>query len=189
MIERGELSARHIAAVVERLGRLTRSLQQSHGIKPAQWEALRYLARANEFSRSPGALAAFLGSTRGTVSQTLITLERKGLIVRRTNPRDRRGTALELTDAGRRLVAADPLMELEAAARDLPDATRDSLADGLMAFLRAVQRRNDFRTFGICPSCRFLEKADGGYRCGLSGEALAPADASLICHVHAPSAA
>ena len=39
-----------------------------------------FIARANRFSRTPAALADYAGSTRGTISQTLIALEQKGLV-------------------------------------------------------------------------------------------------------------
>ena len=59
------------AHLIGRLDRLMRSGVAVEGLNPAQWEALRYLARANRFSRPPAGLADYLGSTRGTVSQTL----------------------------------------------------------------------------------------------------------------------
>jgi predicted transcriptional regulator len=62
------------AHLIDRLERLTRA-GEGLGLNPAQWEALRFLARANRFSRSPAAVADYLASTRGTVSQTLIALE------------------------------------------------------------------------------------------------------------------
>ena len=61
--------------LMERLSRLVGQTGHAHGMKPAQWDALRYLARANRFSRTPGALTAYLGATKGTVSQTVIALE------------------------------------------------------------------------------------------------------------------
>ena len=60
-----------IAALVDRLGRMAHGMQYASGLNPAQWEALRFIARANRYSRSPGAIARYLGTTRGTVSQTL----------------------------------------------------------------------------------------------------------------------
>lgn len=90
-----------VADLIERPGRLADTLQRSGGLVPAQWEALRYLSRANRYSRHPGALAAFLGATKGTVSQTVIALERKGLVVRSDDPRDRRSVQIDLTEAGR----------------------------------------------------------------------------------------
>ena len=65
--------------LLERVSRLARAASFEHGLHPAQWEALRYLASANIFSNSPKALARYLGATKGTVSQTLAALVAKGL--------------------------------------------------------------------------------------------------------------
>ena len=47
-------------------------------LSPAQWMALRYFARANPFSRTPSAFAAFQATTRGTASQAIKALEASG---------------------------------------------------------------------------------------------------------------
>ena len=75
-------TASSIADMVERLGRLLRSRGYEHDLNPAQWEALRYLGRCNRFSNNPSALSNFLGATKGTVSQTVSSLERKGLLTK-----------------------------------------------------------------------------------------------------------
>ena len=61
-----------VSELIDRVGRVTRGLQFVNGLSPAQWESLRFIARANRYSSNPTALAKFLGSTKGTVSQTLI---------------------------------------------------------------------------------------------------------------------
>ncbi|MEE8171570.1 MAG: MarR family transcriptional regulator, partial [Alphaproteobacteria bacterium] len=71
-----------VSELIDRVGRVTRGLQFVNGLSPAQWEALRFIARANRYSSNPTALAKFLGSTKGTVSQTLISLEKKGYVQR-----------------------------------------------------------------------------------------------------------
>ena len=88
-----------ISELLDRVGRVTRGLQFVDGLSPAQWEALRFLARANRYSRGPSALAEFLGTTKGTISQTLIALENKGYLRRRRGARDKRSVDLELTAA------------------------------------------------------------------------------------------
>ena len=55
-----------IANAVNRLCRIAHSLQFAHGLNPAQWDALRYIARANKYSTTPGNLAEYLGTTKGT---------------------------------------------------------------------------------------------------------------------------
>ena len=63
-----DVAAGQTLARLERLARLMRSASQTQGLNAAQWEALRYLSRANSFSNSPGALTRYLGATKGTIS-------------------------------------------------------------------------------------------------------------------------
>ncbi|MCE3256092.1 MAG: transcriptional regulator, MarR family, partial [Nitrobacter vulgaris] len=90
---------------------LTRSGGNIAELNPAQWEALRYLSRANRFSRTPAALAGYVGS-RGTISQTLIALEQKGLASRQSSRRDGRSVELALTRRGEAVLTGDPLRRL-----------------------------------------------------------------------------
>ena len=50
-----------IAALIERIGRFSRA-REAATLPPAQWEALRFIARANSFSRQPRAVAAWLAT-------------------------------------------------------------------------------------------------------------------------------
>lgn len=167
-------TARLVTVVFERLARLLRGHQHTGGLNPAQWEALRYLANANRSSRRPGVLAEFLGSTRGTVSQTLIALERKGLVARRGGEKDGRRVALELTAAGWELLAEDPLGEFQRAAQSLDDADQKALLSGLMTLLRGVQSQS--QASGVCQTCRYIARdADGdmptgSHVCRITGE-------------------
>jgi DNA-binding MarR family transcriptional regulator len=173
------------AYLVGRLDRLTRSGVPVEGLNPAQWEALRYLARANRFSRTPAALADYVGSTRGTISQTLIALEQKGLAARSASQRDGRSVELALTRRGEAVLKQDPLLHL---AQDIAAGTDDDpakLVATLQAILAATIARNDGRAFGVCHSCRhFRRNARQGaspHHCGLLDEPLSEADSKDIC--------
>lgn len=184
-----------IADLLDRLGRYLRSREHAGDLNPAQWESLRYLAQANRYSLNPSALTEFLGSTRGTVSQTLIALESKGLISREADPADRRQLRLGLTKAGRAQLARDPLQELVTAAGALDVTAQRRTADALTELLATLQRRHGRRTFGICAECRFLLRDDaagqegGPHRCGLTREPLSADDTGQICAEQEPRAA
>lgn len=173
------------AQLIDRLDRLTRSGEVVHGLNPAQWEALRYLARANRFSRTPAALADYLGTTRGTVSQSLISLEAKGHIARTQSSRDKRSVDLSLTAQGKTALANDPLTRLAAdiAANQSTDiATVVTLLRDTLS--RAIAR-NDGKPFGVCRTCRHFVATSGstsGYaRCALLGEPLSKEDSLAMC--------
>jgi DNA-binding MarR family transcriptional regulator len=174
------------ARLIDRIERLSRSGVPVHGLNPAQWDALRYLARANRFSRTPAGLAAYLGSTRGTVSQTLIALEQKGFVIRRASDRDRRSIALGLTETGAAALDDDPLL---AVASDVAAATAGDAAPIvalLEGVLRAAIRRNGGRPFGVCRTCRHFRDGHGAdgrgqHQCALLKEPLSEIDSSQIC--------
>lgn len=187
-------TAQQSIALIERLGRLARTLRHADGLKPVQWEALRYLSRANRYSRNPGALSEFLSSTRGTVSQTLITLEKKGLITRKPNTSDGRGTVLSLTETGWARVAEDPLVQMEATS-GLTESDYEALNEKLSVLLRDIQVRNKLSPFGICHTCVHFkgdaseDESGGPHQCGLTSEALNAVDADYICRLHASKSA
>jgi DNA-binding MarR family transcriptional regulator len=172
--------------LLERAGRLIQGALHSGGLPPAQWHVLRYLARANRFSRTPTAIGLYLDATKGTVSQTIIALERKGLVSKERNP-DRRSVCLQLTARGRELLARHPLSEAVEALEALPPQARDALRNGLAAFLMALLARRSARPFGQCATCRFFEhggapSARGGpHRCKLLDTPLSADDAAQIC--------
>ena len=97
-----------IAHSLERLGRIMRAAEHDGELNPAQWEGLRYLGRANRFSNSPGALTRYLGATKGTVSQTLKALERKGFIAKATRPGVKRSISSYSDGERRESIGRDP---------------------------------------------------------------------------------
>lgn len=184
------VSARAIEAahLVDRLERLARG-GDGGGLNPAQWEALRYLARANRFSRSPAALADYLASTRGTVSQTLIALEGRGLVSRRPSKRDGRAIEVWLTADGERVLADDPILALAADLEQSAGAGLDQLVEALAATLRRAIERNHGRAFGACHTCRHFRRGVRGagaspHQCALLDEPLSDGDSAAICMEH-----
>lgn len=184
-------SADDILILLERIGRVLQNDGHSEGLKPTQWEALRYFARANRYSRSPSALTAYLGMTKGTVSQTIMALEKKGLVEKATRDADRRQVRIEVTAKGEKLLRRDPLAPLSASLSKMPASRRDALKDDLSGFLRAALRRREGRPFGACKTCRYFRKnAPGGvpHKCGLVDEPLSEGDSEMICVEHETAA-
>jgi DNA-binding MarR family transcriptional regulator len=176
---RPAFAAWRAAHLVDRLARLQRAAAFEGGLNPAQWEALRYLARANRFSKTPAALAEFLSSSRGTVSQTLIALEGKGLIEKTRSESDGRSQSLALTLAGRRALEADPEAAL---ARDIEGSGKaPAVAAALEDALRLAIARRGGKAFGVCKTCKFFERAGASRRCALLKEDLSAQDAEAIC--------
>ena len=176
-----------IANAVNRLCRISHSLQFAHGLNPAQWDALRYIARANKYSTTPGNLAEYLGTTKGTVSQTLISLETKGLVKRIRCEADRRKVRLGLTAEGEAMLRIDPIRQIELASAGLPESDRQTVHAVLGAIVDHLCLRKDGPHFGVCGECSHLDRGcgaeacSGACRCGLTGEALRTDELAQIC--------
>jgi DNA-binding MarR family transcriptional regulator len=177
------------ASLVDRLARAVHCLQYAEGLNPAQWVAMRYLGCANPQSRTPTGLAEFLATTKGTASQTLKALEQKGFVRRAQHLTDRRKCLLELTESGRATLARDPLRKVQAAAAGC-EAELDSAIGILANLVREIQAGCGMREFGVCLQCGHRRTGSGcgkapekgaGNVCGLTGEAIDPADVKKIC--------
>ena len=175
-----------IRDLIDRIARLSAADEWSDDINPTQWVALSYLARANRFSRAPSQVAEFMAATRGTVSQTLKALARKGLISEIRSALDKRWISYSITDEGTAVLNRKTI--IDEAASDLDDRIVGHLADGLEALLRQALAARGKRAFGICASCRHYKmQAAGGY-CMLLQEQLTQTDSAKICHEHEEAA-
>lgn len=180
-----------LAALIERLGRLVYTQAHAENLLPVHWETLRFLHRANRFSRSPAALAAYLGLTKGTVSQTLNTLISKGLLEKRTHPKDRRSRQLALTSRGIKLLEQDPLAQLCSTLHGLDATRRSALVQDLEQVLSGSLIAQGRTPFGQCKACRYFAKTHRTgqpHFCELLGEPLSEFDGSQICQEQQPAA-
>ncbi|MFD2189771.1 MarR family winged helix-turn-helix transcriptional regulator [Pistricoccus aurantiacus] len=178
------------ATLLERLAALihqsVRDDAARHGLLPIQLQVLAYLAQANHYSDIPIAVAEYFGVTRGTVSQTLSVLERRGLVAKRPDSKHGKRIHLHLTEAGRALLKDSWANRLARALEEAPGVEEETLEEGLRGFLVALQRQNHHRAFNVCKHCvHFLEEAEG-YRCGLTKEPLAVEQTLKICREWTP---
>ena len=179
-------------ALLERLTRLVRAREHEADLNPAQWEAMRYLSRCNRYSDSPSALTAYVGATKGTVSQTINALVRKGLVAKRPRDGERRSVRLELTEAGRRHLEHDPWQDVSKQIDAIPLVIWNALRSNLSELLRNELKRRGNAPFGRCMTCRNFERNKPGtpdgapHYCRLLEEPLSDADAGQLCVEHRP---
>ena len=171
-----------LLATLARVGRLIAAESWGNGLNPVQHAALHYLARANRISRTPSAVAAYLGSTRSTVSKSLKSLVAKGYTIAVTDKEDRRSISFALTSKG--LSAARPGRALVLALADLgPQEMADATAllDPVLTRLCAA---TGTAPFGECLTCHHHEREDGR-RCARFNAPLSESEARQICQFHA----
>lgn len=177
---------------LERLCSLLRTeLRQTgsaEGLQPIQTEALHYLARCNRYSDTAMGVTDYLGQTKGTVSQTLKVLEKKGLIRKTPDEKDGRVTHLQLTPAGtdylQQTIPPHLFKQLE---EKLSTKEQDELKAALKTLLSSLQTINGKERFGLCQDCRFHEKRPDGTYCGLTQQTLQEKEWQQICREYAAS--
>ena len=176
--------------LLERLAGLlrteTRHLLFEHGLQPVQFEALQYLLICNRYSDTLMAVTEYLGQTKGSVSQTLKVLEKKGLIEKHLDHTDKRVAHMSVTADGHALIKAitpSPMLKLTAKYLDENEAV--TVESSLHCLLKIIQRANSFNTFGQCVSCcHNIRYSENEFMCGLTKEALTSKDVKLICREH-----
>lgn len=158
------------------------------GLQPVHFQVLNYLSRCNKYSDTPAAVANFLGMTRGTVSQSLIILEKKGYIRKTLDAADRRMVHLQLLPEGQDVLQkARPTDLFHTATGILHNA--DAVTPDSNVFrqaLTALQKANQSQSFGVCKTCRNFSRQDNGFYCKLTQESLDAGEIEQICQEHAP---
>jgi DNA-binding MarR family transcriptional regulator len=124
-------AARAAAELIDALIRDVQSRAFGSGINPAQWAALRFVAGANPSARTVSGFAEAHRTTKGTATQTIAALIRKGYLTRTSLREDRRRARLDLTEGGHALLLDDPLNALAEAIRNLPVEQQVSLGESL----------------------------------------------------------
>ncbi|WP_342733204.1 MarR family transcriptional regulator [Bradyrhizobium sp. B117] len=158
---------------------------QHSGLSDREWMALRFLGRANRFSRTPSALAGFLDTNRGRASQIAAVLESKGLVTREPSPEDKRSIILRVTSQGKKLLERDPVNVLRDQIAALAVDDRSRLRDTL----RHVLSRHDVvrgrHHADICSACIFLSESgsasDNQFKCRFFRKSVSSKDISLLC--------
>lgn len=135
-----KLSVRGLARLIEQVGKAAYNLGYTPGLNPAQWAALRYFDEATLERRTVTGFAQFQGTTKGTASQTVAALVRKGYLRRVSDKQDRRVHRLMITDEGQNLLRVDPLQELGKALESLEQEERWALAVSMEKVLRQLIR-------------------------------------------------
>lgn len=175
--------------LIERMAALLRSEERKKctelGLQPVHLQILDYLSRCNRYSDTPAALTNYLGMTRGTVSQTLLLLMKKGFISKTVDVNDRRMIHLSLLAEGEAVLKKARSSELfHQAASIFKENDYVNHNDIFANALTSLQKANKSQSFGLCKTCRYFTESSSGFICGLTKESLSQSDSGKICQEH-----
>jgi len=177
---------------IELLGQIVRFFLfegAKHGLRDREWMALRFLASANRFSRTPSALASYVGTTRGTASFIIGELERLGYVERKRSVTDKRSVLLSVTQQGKKFLARDPVNVLVAALAVLDENSKKSFRDTLRHVLDQSDAAEQRHHTDVCKRCIFLRedrvaidsKGTIEFTCRLFRAPITEAEVDLLC--------
>ena len=183
---------RQIATAFERLALFWRASQwlaaKNLGLNPSQSDVLQRISRQPERATD---LAARLGVTQASLSDTVSALVAKGLAERQPDPADGRARRIEATGEGRTLAACLPEAPepLEAAITGLGEADRGGLLRSLSLIIRSLQEAEAIPVQQMCLTCRHFRPhvhADPAqpHHCGFVDAAFGDGGLRLDCADH-----
>lgn len=182
-------NSQYLVELIERIGNLLRleerELGKADGLQPVHVQVLEYLALCNRFSNTPLSLSRYLGISKGTVSQSVIVLENKGLIEKVQDQTDRRIVHLMLTEDGKRVVKnAFANEQWSNTCERLPAQQRERMAEDLAQLLTELTRQHSAQSFGVCRTCQHFNYDNSNYSCSLLQIPLEASETAKLCHEH-----
>lgn len=133
--------------LVDHLSTELGKVYKAHGLTAASFDVLATLRRAGApHALSPSELIDWTMVTSGTMTNRLDRLEEAGLIQRRTNPEDKRGSVVALTTEGLALidrVVTEHVANQHRLMAGLPEAVRQRLDEDLRLWLGLYEGPRD----------------------------------------------
>ncbi len=128
------------------------------GLNPTQAHILSYLAGRGAGGERVKTIAAHLGVTQPTATDSIAALARKGLVAKAADAGDGRAVAVQITEPGRSAVKAIGLsaMATEQALGELAPPEQSSLLLTLIKVIRALQSAGALPDQRMCPTCRYF---------------------------------
>lgn len=185
----GSMEAVDVFDLIERMAALIRSEERKKcaelGLQPVHLQVLDYLSRCNRYSDTPAALTNYLGMTRGTVSQTVLLLVKKGYVKKTADKADRRVVHLSLLPEGETILKqARPSDLFKRASLIFKENAFVNHEIIFIEALTSLQKANRSQSFGLCRTCQHFTRLATGFHCGLTQESLSYSDSEKICQEH-----
>lgn len=178
-----------LATAFEQLARARRMRRQAlataRGVSTLQLDVLTALAAGAPPEPTIGLLARELGVTQPTITDAVAALERKGYVVRESEPGSRR-VLVRATPAGHELGTVEDPLARAAGGHD-PQA-RDAALGAALSMIASLVDDGTITVARTCLTCRFHRRDDDGSHCDLLKVPLAPADLRVNCPEHQSAA-
>jgi len=181
-----------IVASLEKIAQAFRVLlwQESRefSLSPIQVQVLIFLQYHSEEKRKVSYLAGEFNMTKATISDTVKSLDQKGLIRKAYEPNDTRSYIIHLTEAGREIAAKASLFtrELHTPIDKLHADDKENLLLSLLNIIRHLNKAGIITIQRMCTTCAYYQQSENGQKhfCQLLNQNLQVTDLRLDCPEH-----
>lgn len=179
----------------DRLAAAQRSDQWSQagtvGLNPTQILVLEYVVSRYVLGVRVKNIASYLGVSQPTATDTVVALERKGLVEKKQDPQDGRATFVQITKAGRATLKAlsQTTLATETAFAQLEPQEQADLLVLQIKLIRQLQQSGAIPAQRICVSCQYFKPYSHSdalkpHHCAFVDAAFGDRDIRLDCHDH-----
>lgn len=161
------------------------------GLNPTQAHVLTYIAGRAEKGVRVGAIAAELGVSQPTATDSIAALVRKGLLTKTSDPEDARAVTMRITQAGRDIMRGIGLVitATERALETLSDREQTELLQLVIKTIRALQIAGALSPQRMCVTCQYFrpdvhKEPKTPHHCDYVGAAFGAQSLRLDCSDH-----
>ncbi len=181
-----------IVASLERISQAFRVLlwneSKEHSLSPIQIQVLIFLLHHSEEKRKVSYLAEEFNMTKATISDTIKTLDKKGLIKKEYEPHDTRSYIIQLTKTGETLAKQTSHFtdQLQVPIDKLQDADKENLLAALIGIIHHLNQSGVITIQRMCLTCSHYREPNGGQQhfCTLLNQNLSTPDLRIDCPEH-----
>jgi len=181
-----------LIAALERVSQAFRVLlwneSKEFSLSPIQVQVLIFLLHHTEEKRKVSYLANEFNMTKATISDTIKTLEQKGLISKAYAPHDSRSYTIQLSPKGREIAGQTALFtkELQAPIDRLHPDDKENLLLSLLHIIRHLNQAGIITIQRMCFTCAYYRSGRDGepHFCRLLNKPLERRDLRVDCPEH-----
>ena len=181
-----------IVVALERISQAFRVLlwneSKEHSLSPIQVQVLIFLLHHDEIKRKVSYLAKEFNMTKATISDTIKTLEQKGLITKTHESLDTRSYTIHLSSKGRDIAGQTALFtrELQTPIDKLHPDDKENLLLSLIGIIQHLTKAGVITVQRMCFTCLYYRPNQEGatHYCQLLNKKLEHAELRVDCPEH-----
>jgi DNA-binding MarR family transcriptional regulator len=180
-----------IVASLERISQAFRVLlwqeSKEFSLSPIQVQVLIFLLHHSEEKRKVGYLADEFNMTKATISDTVKSLEQKGLITKEPETKDTRSYIIQLTTKGTEIARKNSVFtqEIRTPIDKLSMEDKENLLLSLLNIIRHLNITGVITIQRMCMTCSHYQNTDGAqHYCKLLNQKLSTSDLRIDCPEH-----